>query len=328
MQTPVVYNLFKRPIIVKTVLSRIRLARPKIVYLFSDGWRSDQESLLIRESREIALSLIDWDCDLKVFFLDKNKGPDMMTKFIFETVFSQFDRLIYLEEDMLPSLSFFPFCEELLEFYKNDDSIYLIGGMNFLEDYETISNYSYIFQNYTSTWGIALWKRTYERIDYNLKYLEDNYYNKLIKYKLKKSSLKFFRILINKLNSISVKEGELWLMGYNENLLNNSLAIVPSRNLVRNIGDSTGAENGDDRKLLSIFQRWVFDIIEREIEFPIKHQKLKIVDDLYFDLVKKRSYVGPLKLIVIKFERAFRILIFSGPLKLFQKIYLVLLSKK
>jgi len=328
MISPIVYNLFKRPNIVKLVLNRIKSVEPGIVYLFSDGARNNRELELIEESRRIALEIVDWSCELKIFFLDNNIGSDKMTKYIFSEVFSNHDRLIYLEEDMLPSLSFFSFCDELLEFYKDDESVYLIGGMNFIQNYPQSNTYSYIFQNYTSTWGIALWKRTFERLDYKLKYLNDEYYNNLIKYKLYKSNKKFHKVLLDLPHNKKVGEGEFWLMGYNDNLLNNGLAIVPTRNLVRNIGDSEGAENGDDRKLLSFFQRWIFDILEEDIEFPLKHQELKIVDEYYFDMVMKRSRIGPAKLVIIKLERAIRILFFKGPKALFLKIKKTIILKK
>jgi hypothetical protein len=328
MNSPIVYNLFKRPNIVKIVLNRIKLVEPKIIYLFSDGPRNNHEKELIEESRRLALQIVNWPCELNIDFLEMNIGSDEMNKYIFKEVFSRYDRLIYLEEDMLPSLSFFRFCDELLEYYKNDESVYLIGGMNFIQDYEESNNYSYIFQNYTSTWGIAFWKRTYENLDFKLNYLNDDYYNKLIKYKLKKSNKKFYKILLDLLDKKKSQEGELWLMAYNDNLLNNSLAIVPTRNLVRNIGDSAGSENGDERKLLSIFQRWVFDILEENIEFPLKHQKLKIVDEYYYDRVMKRSHIGTVKLIIIKFERALRILIIKGPKELIKKINKLIRTRK
>jgi hypothetical protein len=71
MISPIVYSLFKRPNIVKLVLNRIKSVEPGIVYLFSDGARNNRELELIEESRRIALEIVDWSCELKIFFLDK-----------------------------------------------------------------------------------------------------------------------------------------------------------------------------------------------------------------------------------------------------------------
>lgn len=320
MKSPVVYNLFKRPKVVRIVFGRIRLLKPPILYLFSDGPRNDIEAVKIKESRDLVISMIDWDCNLKVYFLEVNIGPDSMQKFTFDTVFNYEDRMIYLEEDMLPSFSFFRFCDELLEYYLTDESVYIIGGMNFLQDYSEINEFSYLFQSFTSTWGIAIWKRTYLRIDYELSNLKIDYYKKLVLHKLRKMNMNFYKILNNKIDGLIVNEGEFWLMGYNENVLNGALAIVPSKNLIKNIGDSEGAENGDERKLLSFFQRWIFDLDELEIEFPLIHQKQRITDDVYTNLVYRKSKVGPVKLFIIKFERTIRILIYRGPRQLLIKI--------
>ena len=40
------------------------------------------------------------------------------------------DKCIVLEDDDVPSQSFFPFCKELLDRYEHDDRITMIAGFN------------------------------------------------------------------------------------------------------------------------------------------------------------------------------------------------------
>lgn len=72
--------------------------------------------------------------------------------------FEQEEKLIIIEDDCLPDLSFFRYCEELLELYKEDENIMLIGGSNSIEEME--GEDSFVFTPYLENWGWATWKRT------------------------------------------------------------------------------------------------------------------------------------------------------------------------
>lgn len=68
-------------------------------------------------------------------------GCDPSTHLSHKWAFSIVDKCIILEDDIVPSLSFFPFCIELLNRYEDDKRIDRICGMNLLGTYETGSDY-------------------------------------------------------------------------------------------------------------------------------------------------------------------------------------------
>lgn len=71
-------------------------------------------------------------------------------------VFENEEMGIILEDDCLPSQSFFWFCEELLERYKDDERIGHIGGCNFQKRIKR-GNVDYYFSIYNYIWGWASW---------------------------------------------------------------------------------------------------------------------------------------------------------------------------
>jgi hypothetical protein len=88
------------------------------------------------------------------------------------SIFSIVDRCIFLEDDVLVSVSFFRYCEELLEKYRDDLRVHYISGMNYLGKYSG-PNSDYFFSGEGSIWGYATWKRTIEL--QNLNYRKDEY---------------------------------------------------------------------------------------------------------------------------------------------------------
>lgn len=323
MSVPIVYNFFIRPDISKKVFKEIRDYKPNILYLVSDGPRTTEESLLVNFNRDQIESMINWDCDVRKLYYEHNQGMDSIMISTYEFVFKSEESLIFLEEDILPGPSFFKFCEEMLYKFKSDNSVYIIGGMNFLGEYPTTPNSpSYFYTNIVSTWGYAIWKRTYKRIQYDLSFLHNEYYRSTVRaLMLKRDRKRHYQHLMLKFTAPQKIDfdGEFTLRGLNENVLYNSLAITPSKNLVSNIGDSEGAENGDDLKLYPKAMRRIAEMKVYEMEFPLIHPKFRIVDYHYKSLLRQQGN-GLIRKVLIKIERAIRIIVFGGRVKFFKKI--------
>ena len=90
-----------------------------------------------------------------------NQGIYQIHKITCEFIFKHVDRCIFLEDDVITSVSFFKYCEVLLEKYKNDLRINMIGGMNHMGVTEELKS-DYFFTKAASIWGFAIWRRTYE----------------------------------------------------------------------------------------------------------------------------------------------------------------------
>jgi hypothetical protein len=278
--------------------------------------------MIILEHRKAIEGMIDWTVDVTKIYKDDNIGMDAIMDLTYERVFEHEDRMIFLEEDIYPSLSFFLFCEDLLEKYKDDERVYLIGGMNGLGEYPNYStqNPSYFFVETCSTWGMAIWRRTYLKFQKDFSILKNEYYNHAIR-RLMEKRKKFHdyqrvRFIIDN-PDVSITKGELFLMGFNQNILYNSVSIVPSKNLVLNLGNSEGAEHSDAPRLLPKSMRGFEKMKLYDLEFPLIHPEYLIVDHYTQSLSKKTNIIVRM---VVKVERGLRILFFGGPKRFWVKL--------
>ena len=102
------------------------------MFLASDGPRTNvpDEKETVNEVRNYLLSEIDWSCKLKTLFRDENLGCGKAVSSAITWFFENVEMGIILEDDCLPSDSFFMYCRELLLKYKDNGRVMHIAGNN------------------------------------------------------------------------------------------------------------------------------------------------------------------------------------------------------
>ena len=120
---------FNRPDKFQQVFDQVRQARPSHLFLYQDGPRGERDMPGIMACRKIAEN-IDWECDVQRHYCEKNQGCDPSEYLSQRWAFSMVDKCIVLEDDDVPSQSFFPFCKEMLDRYEHDNRVWLISGFN------------------------------------------------------------------------------------------------------------------------------------------------------------------------------------------------------
>lgn len=323
--TPVVYLTFKRIDLVRRVFPVIKSARPKTLYLFSDGPNTENDMIKITEVRNYLVSQVDWECDLRIHFLQENLGIYNIWHYITDKVFQEQESMIYLQEDLLPDSSFFRYCDEMILKYKDDHSIYIVGGTNWLGNYETLGKLSYFFAEGVTTLGFATWKRVYLNFLRDFGIINDPYVRKVILEKLINRGrvthwLKHL-ILLNENPRIEVPIGEEFdLMGINPNLLYSQLAIIPRVNLIQHIGDDLESSNTLPNKMIPPRMRYLSSNLVHSIEFPLIHPMYKISDFNYQNEAEKKLKLGKTSNVILLIEKGLRVLVYGGPRLLFTKI--------
>lgn len=174
VDVPVLLFVFIRPDTLTKVFDVIKEARPSRLFLVSDGPRENNstDKIKIQQSRKIVED-IDWDCEVHRIYFNENQGMYETFRKAMDYVFERVDRCIFLEDDVITSVSFFDYCREMLEKYKDDLRVNMVCGMNHLETYNEASA-DYFFTKGASIWGFALWKRTYN-LFYDFAYGGDKY---------------------------------------------------------------------------------------------------------------------------------------------------------
>lgn len=165
LASSVVLFVFNRPETTRRVFAAIAAARPARLFLIADGPRADHdgEAALCAEVRAI-VTAVDWPCKVETNFAEKNMGCRRRVISGLGWVFEQVEEAIIFEDDCLPDASFFPFCAELLERYRNAPQVAYISGFNPIEK-EFTQNSSYAFSSVVCLWGWATWRRTWQAFD-------------------------------------------------------------------------------------------------------------------------------------------------------------------
>lgn len=283
IDVPVLILFFCRDEQLSKVFEAVQKARPSKLYLYQDGARPGRADDVdgINKCREIVSDKnIDWKCEVHRNYQERNQGCDPSEYLAQKWMFSTEEMGIVLEDDDVPSQSFFPFCKELLERYKNDTRINMICGMN----NTGISNHinsSYLFTAKGSIWGWASWKRVLDTWDGKYTWLDDEEKRDHIKRQMSKSEYKDF-IKTSERHRESQRE-HYESINAAAMFLNNRINIVPKYNLISNVGisEKTTHSVSDIRVLPKMTQKLLY-MKTYEIDFPLTHpQELK--RDYYFE---------------------------------------------
>jgi hypothetical protein len=271
-QAPVLFIIFNRPEQTKKVFEMIRKAQPKKLYVAADGPRNNgKDDQRCKETRAI-IDVVDWDCDVKTLFRDENIGCGLGPKRAIDWFFENEEEGIILEDDCLPSESFFKFCSELLVKYRDNSQVMHIGGSNFQNGYVSDSDYSYYFSNFSHEWGWASWRRAWKHYDYEVStYPElkkkgyfDGYFSNFIEKKYRLSKVE---------KTINAEEVTWWDYQWDyTKLINSGLSIIPHQNMIQNLGfgeDATHTTSANDKRQ----ENKAFDI-----SFPLAHPNFIIRD--------------------------------------------------
>ena len=235
LNTAVLFLVFNRLDTTKQVFEAIREAKPPKLYIAADGARESKEGedKKVQEVRDFILSNIDWDCEVKTLFRDNNLGCKMAVSSAIDWFFQNEEMGIILEDDCLPSQSFFWFCEELLERYKDDMRIGQISGFNYGYKNKDLK-YDYFFSKYPMIWGWASWRNRWNSYSLNMIDLDEIISTNQLSLMFNKKEL-CKKIDIFK----SVKKNliDTWDYQWSYTLYKNSqFTIIPKNNYILNLG--------------------------------------------------------------------------------------------
>jgi len=256
--------VFNRPRTTRIVFDAVAKIRPAKLLLIADGPRANQsgEEEQCAQVREIVRA-VDWPCELLTNFASSNLGCQERVISGLDWVFSLVEEAIILEDDCLPDLSFFPFCRELLERYRGDSRISYISGTNLVQHY-TVTNDSYFFSQIGGIWGWATWRSEWKRYDRHLiDWPELRNENRLAEVFDQPQVVAYWTRIFNLMHENKGPNtwDYQWLYA---GLKNNSLTVVPSVNLIRNIGFGEGATHTTEPDAR-------FILPANPMIFPLKH---------------------------------------------------------
>ncbi|MBQ7384674.1 MAG: nucleotide-diphospho-sugar transferase [Clostridia bacterium] len=289
--TPVLLIFFNRADTFEKVFARVREAKPRTLILAQDGPRGEKDLKGIEECRKIAES-VDWDCEIIRDYSETNLGCGMRPQTAITNALNRFEQVIILEDDCVPSLSFFRYCDELLEKYKDDERICYISGLNHFEEWDC-GGKDYFYTKTGAIWGWATWRRAWNKYDYYVKSIEDEYSLNLVKSQFLSKSVAEQRVVSWRKAYNSLENGEklsYWdaqwgYVKYSQNML----VIVPAKNLIHNIGVGVTSTHAPTMEAKFVKYRNFVFIPTYDMEFPLRSPDVCVCDEKYDDLVYKCS---------------------------------------
>ena len=263
-KVPVLFIIFNRLEIAKRSFEQIRKCQPSKLYIASDGPRKDKEGEAdkVELCRSTILGMIDWPCEVHKLFRPENVGCGQGVYSAVNWLFETEEMGIILEDDCVINDSFYPFMTEMLERYKDDNRIGMVAGTNPVkmpDDYK----YSYLFSNYKSCWGWGTWKRAWSKMDYEMKWLDEDPESVVYNCGFLGKDVKYWKRLRECCQN---NRHNVWDHHWYLSLAaNNQLTVYPAKNLVSNIGCGAEATN-----------TWFTEtyIESFELAFPLVHKSI------------------------------------------------------
>ncbi|OZH55096.1 hemolytic protein HlpA-like protein [Hydrocoleum sp. CS-953] len=276
VKIPVVLLIFNRPDTTEKVFEVIRKAKPPKLFVVADGPRPDRpEDIKKCAAARAIVDQVDWECQVLTNYSEMNLSCQHRVSSGLNWVFENVEEAIILEDDCIPHITFFRFCEELLERYRNDERIMVISGQNVQFGRQRF-DYSYYFSRYNHYWGWATWKRAWKYFDFDMKL-----WSKVREAGLLQDILRdphvvkvwthvFDSVYNGRVNSW----GQRWTFAC---WINSGLTILSNVNLVSNVG--AGRYDATHTKKATPYS----NIPAEEMTFPLKHPELMIRDAIADD---------------------------------------------
>lgn len=236
---PVLLFAFDRPHHLARVLDGINNcagSKNTPLFIFCDGPKrvsSLEQKKRITEVRRLVNS-ISWHSNTNVIYRDVNFGLAKSIISGINEVLEGHDKVIILEDDIVPSSGFLEYCNEALELYKDDHRVMQIAGSVYDGDFSSIEENTF-FARCLQCHGWATWKRAWQLLNTDaldhLTYFDSNS-NRRSQFDLNSNAYFFKQLRQNvsgEINTWAVK----W---YASILRNDGLILFPKASLITNIG--------------------------------------------------------------------------------------------
>lgn len=270
---------FNRPDALGAVFEQVRKAQPTRLFLYQDGPRGERDLPGIEACRKVVED-VDWPCEVHRLYQEKNYGCDPSEYISQKWAFSHVDKCIVLEDDDIPSISFFRFCKEMLDRYENDQRISMITGTNY-DEVTPDMPYDYFFATTFSISGWASWRRVIDQWDEHYTFLDDDFnLRQLDDYikerKFQQNFIEFCRY------HRSVGKAYYETIFHAAIFFNSGLSIVPCVNMISNLGAcGEGVHLSGSNEDLPRAYRRIFEMGHHELDFPLRHPRYVIENVKY-----------------------------------------------
>lgn len=294
---PVAIFIFKRPEKAALIIDRIAEIKPNKLYIIGDGPRNESERAEVEYCRRTVESHVTWECELVRDYAEQNRGVYENIAGGAKRVFEKEESAIFLEDDNFPEYSFFQFCAEMLERYRDDERVLWIMGSNYLKEYEFASGASYGFTQNMLPCGWASWASKFlkcydgefSRYDAAVAGINKLSYSAA----LRSQEIRSWRHEMHRRKTIGRFISWDYQMSFTLRS-QNLLGVIPKYNQINNIGVDEQSIHGGTTFNNVMTERFCGNET-RNLEFPLVHPAA-VEQDMVFEKRIGRLILAPLSL--------------------------------
>lgn len=285
-QSAVLLCAYKRIDTTMKVFDVIKSVKPTRIYIAQNYYKNLDEREDVFNLRKTLLSNINWECEVKTLFRDHYLNSKQSLISAITWFFENEEQGIILEDDCLPNMSFFRFCDENLKIYKDIEIIKMVSGwsaLDFVPHTKESLKEDYYFSKYNHIWGWASWSRVWKQYVSAFDDFEKEF-NALDNWANTKERNYWHKTFLMAKNGAV----DSWDYYFTYSIWkHNGLCIYPKNNMVQNIGfnrDDATHTKGDSK-----FARMNVYELEFPLRIPSAIQQNKKLDWIAF----KISYLPP-----------------------------------
>lgn len=240
--SPIVLFAYRR-VPKETIESLLRndLAKQSVLFIYSDGYKSEVDKNDVLEVREY-LKTIKGFKSTQITESPQNKGLASSIISGVSEVIKKYEKTIVLEDDLIVSTDFLEYMNNALNFYKEDSNIWSISGygpkLPCLEDYDK----DLYLSPRGSSWGWASWKDRWDSVDWGVKDFEKLKHDKQTRKEFELGGDDMYKMLelqiLGKIDSWAIR----WCFSQ---FLQDKYTVYPVQSKIANDGfnDSKGTHN-------------------------------------------------------------------------------------
>ncbi len=245
--SPIVLFVYNRPWHTKQTVEALvknELAKDSLLYIFSDGAKSDKDVNKVNEVREYIKTIKGFK-DIIITESESNKGlANSIINGVTEVI-NKHGKVIVLEDDLVTSQSFLYYMNKLLNKYENEKQIYSVTAYNHPKKLIKIpEDYSYdaYFCSRACSWSWGTWKNRWENVDWEVKDYNEFIKNKKLQKKFNQGGNDMSNMLTSQMNGKIDSWAIRWCYHH---FKNNAYCVYPTKSYINNIGhDGSGVHCG------------------------------------------------------------------------------------